>query len=1238
MHVALSPKLVLQGLKEQPTALLVHGGKLFVGTSTGSLLVYSLREDGSDAEVVEHKKTFSPKGKPIDQLAVIKEVNILISRSDASIWMHSLTDLEPSGPAPIPQSKGALTFTLDTSVQKRPKLGHDTANVGTIGQSTLRKGAAYRVGGTIRKGGTLNSKIVASLRGMDQLAQEKEAKKKQLREGALGLGQDSGIEDDTEMTLVSVLAIGLRRKLIFLRWVDGEFWDTKEIALPHSPRSIVFSTPTSLFIGYSLTDYATLRVPLAAESSVAWIYRQDTISTSRGIPESSTAGKLVDVVEWDEAKEISLPSLPIGTVNQQQDISTASAGGYGVGLGAAFGSIGAYVGMSGGRQRDPRVISIDEEELLIGRETMGIFLTAEGKPSRRDGIDWPTTPESTVFLRPYILSVLPPTGASFSSKLTFNYGAGAPATSKTTIQVLSARTLAEVQNLTLPTGAPDEKDATTQVRLIHLPTLSAGGKPPLYIVSSPADRSILEKDGVMIWRLEMEHWGTQIDELVRKGGFEEALALLDSIDQIILEDKEQRRIQVQNLYAVHLFSTQKFDDAIEIFLALDTNPAQVLTLYPEEISGALSHPRSQWFSVFGAEENYEIDPLPTAKGTVDATESSIETIGSVIPAPSRASPRGTPILRDRSRLGSLLAGRRPQSIYGDQLTQQVPQQFSPTSTPLGSSPNQIASVSPSRAGKVIGKPFAPEDDDAGSVRSFNSVMTTRREKKLLKDDAFRASLDALGKFLADRRRIFKPLLESHPESHVAQSKSQEHRDVSQLLAIPSAPLSTLTLDQLSDVAQVVDTALLKTFLEMKPALIGPLCRLENWCKVEEVEELLQERKKVSELIALYGGKDMHMKALKLLRKSGQKEGDEAERLGPTIRYLQNLDPKHIDVILEAAHWVLDEDTDLGLEIFTADTGKVSSFPRFAIVEDLEQFSPLLCIRYLEFIIGSLNESEPSLHEKLLFLYLRRATELRKSGEQEERAALLKKLLAFVEISRQYGAECVLGRLPPAQEDLYEIRAALLGRLGNHDAALSLYVHVLKNVHQAEEYCKRVWTTRESRADNDVFLTLIKVLLRPDGANGQDSSRQAQSESSAAETPGLPVLDEAIRIIVRHGARIDAVAAFELLPPMVPMQSLEAFMSRVLQITTAERHDAGVVSSVLKARDHQLDHGLMSLKSKHVKVTETRICPRCGKKLGNSAGITVKPISGIVTHYFCREDGATADDALARRMRLRDLYL
>lgn len=64
-------------------------------------------------------------------------------------------------------------------------------------------------------------------------------------------------------------------------------------------------------------------------------------------------------------------------------------------------------------------------------------------------------------------------------------------------------------------------------------------------------------------------------------------------------------------------------------------------------------------------------------------------------------------------------------------------------------------------------------------------------------------------------------------------------------------------------------------------------------------------------------------------------------------------------------------------------------------------------------------------------------------------ATYRKLLDLLESSTSYRADRMLGRLP--SEDMYEVRAILLGRLGRHEGALSIYVYQLED-HKTAEQC------------------------------------------------------------------------------------------------------------------------------------------------------------------------------------------
>ena len=71
-----------------------------------------------------------------------------------------------------------------------------------------------------------------------------------------------------------------------------------------------------------------------------------------------------------------------------------------------------------------------------------------------------------------------------------------------------------------------------------------------------------------------------------------------------------------------------------------------------------------------------------------------------------------------------------------------------------------------------------------------------------------------------------------------------------------------------------------------------------------------------------------------------------------------------------------------------------------------------------------------------------------SGTDAEPNEEYLKALAFLKSSKSYRPDHVLRHLP--DDELYEARAILLGRLGNHDGALQIYVYRLADYAKAEE--------------------------------------------------------------------------------------------------------------------------------------------------------------------------------------------
>lgn len=128
---------------------------------------------------------------------------------------------------------------------------------------------------------------------------------------------------------------------------------------------------------------------------------------------------------------------------------------------------------------------------------------------------------------------------------------------------------------------------------------------------------------------------------------------------------------------------------------------------------------------------------------------------------------------------------------------------------------------------------------------YNTADRQKQELLQAKQDAlnFSRSVDVLIRYLTDRRQKYAQALSALlPSARPSPSASRPPASAAELFALPDAPLTDLDPDQLARVAQVVDTALFKSYLATKPVMVGPLCRIENWCEVEEVEELLLNAK------------------------------------------------------------------------------------------------------------------------------------------------------------------------------------------------------------------------------------------------------------------------------------------------------------------------------------------------------------------------------------------------------------
>lgn len=167
-----------------------------------------------------------------------------------------------------------------------------------------------------------------------------------------------------------------------------------------------------------------------------------------------------------------------------------------------------------------------------------------------------------------MLSVLPPGTVPLPSTKKVAAVAGnnptqqAPSFYQTScLQVVSSLSLAVSQSLPYPfspnleVGSPSKDAAHAPAYSVRLLTPSPTAKSPLFVTSTPTDKTLAASEGTTIWVFSLISWGEQIDELVDAGNYADALALLSTLDKTSLPDQVRLRPTAHRLPLTRLLRT-----------------------------------------------------------------------------------------------------------------------------------------------------------------------------------------------------------------------------------------------------------------------------------------------------------------------------------------------------------------------------------------------------------------------------------------------------------------------------------------------------------------------------------------------------------------------------------------------------------------------------------------------------------------------------------------------------------
>jgi len=424
-----------------------------------------------------------------------------------------------------------------------------------------------------------------------------------------------------------------------------------------------------------------------------------------------------------------------------------------------------------------------------------------------------------------------------------------------------------------------------------------------------------------------------------------------------------------------------------------------------------------------------------------------------------------------------------------------------------------------------------------------------------------------------------------------------------------------TITSKRQLLQIIDTTLLKCYLQTNDALVAPLLRLkDNHCHVEESVRVLKLMHKYSELIILYQHKGLHKEALEQLRTHSTIQDSPLHGHAKTITYLQHLGREHLPLIFSYAELVLKENWEDGLKIFTEDLTEVESLPREKVLEYLMTSCKQAVIPYLEHVIHSWEETKAGFHNALIDKYKDRIQELKKASKDNETPAnarekteiteLRNKLIFLLETSNHYIPGMVLVRFP--YDDFFEERAILMGKIGHHEQALAIYVHVLKDPKKAEDYCKRYYRS-DKEETKDVYLSLLRMYVTPPECLPFGFKASSQPE---------PNLQLALQLLEVHSTEINPLKALELLPANTSLRRVFDFLFDVLQAQVQERRRCQVLKGLLYSEHLQVQELRIAHQSHKLTITDLNNCLACKKRIGNSA--FARYPNGDIVHYSCQD--------------------
>ncbi|XP_036401363.1 transforming growth factor-beta receptor-associated protein 1 homolog [Megalops cyprinoides] len=393
----------------------------------------------------------------------------------------------------------------------------------------------------------------------------------------------------------------------------------------------------------------------------------------------------------------------------------------------------------------------------------------------------------------------------------------------------------------------------------------------------------------------------------------------------------------------------------------------------------------------------------------------------------------------------------------------------------------------------------------------------------------------------------------------------------------------------------VDTALLKLYAEANHESLLDLLASDNACLLADSAPWLEKHHKYFALGLLYHYNGQDDAALQLwvrIVDGDLQDSTRSDLYEYVVDFLSFC--SKLDLVWKYADWALHKDQKVGVQIFTRRAvDQMGTMTPEAITQYLQKY-PQALVLYLEHLVLDRRIQKEKFHTHLAVLYLDRVLSLSQSEAPAQQVMEAREQLQrLLRESSLYRVQLLLGRIQDTE--LLRECATLHGKLEEHEQALHILVHQLKDFPSAEEYCLWMSASRDLGYRQRLFHLLLAVYLDPD-------------------VPGGDCTVAAVDLLNRHSEAFDAEHVLRLLPEGWSLQLLRPFLSGALRGTMHARRTTQVALGLARAENLLLKHDRLKWQGGPIFLSEKKGCQLCHNTF-TEPGCVCLP-GGVPVHTHC----------------------